>query len=94
MLNISECQLDDLSGIEKFTKLKELNASCNCLCDASKLAKLSQMLVLDLHKNFFKNIDFLLEMTNLEVLDLSNVRTLVDISPLKMNKKMKKLSLY
>ena len=54
-LNVSECGLNDLSGIICFQNLKELNASNNKITDLIDIEMCEELKVLDLSNNLISN---------------------------------------
>lgn len=75
VLNVSQCELEDLSGIVCFEKLNELDASHNEIEDLVELEMCSSIKILKLNDNKIENEDnfsFLVSLPNLQVLHIKN----------------------
>lgn len=74
-LNVSHCELEDLSGIVCFINLIELDASHNKIDDLVELEMCSSIQILKLNDNNIQNEDnfsFLLSLQNLHILHIKN----------------------
>ena len=74
VLNVSQCELEDLSGIVCFEKLNELDASHNEIEDLVELEMCSSIKILKLNDNKIENEDnysFLVSLPNLQILNIS-----------------------
>ena len=78
-LDLSNCQISDLTGIEYFTNLVTLNLSKNTITDVSDLAGLKSLETLNLSNNTINNIDNMRSLTALTNLNL-NSNKISDIS--------------
>ena len=78
-LDLSNCQISDLTGIEYFTNLVTLNLSKNTITDISDLAGLKSLETLNLSNNTINNIDNMRSLTALTNLNL-NSNKISDIS--------------
>ena len=75
VLNVSQCELEDLSGIICFEKLNELDASHNKIEDLVELEMCSSIKILKLNDNNIENEDnfsFLVSLPNLQILHIKN----------------------
>lgn len=75
VLNVSQCELEDLSGIVCFEKLNELDASHNEIEDLVELEMCSSIKILKLNDNKIENEDnfsFLVSLPNLQILHIKN----------------------
>lgn len=75
VLNVSQCELEDLSGIICFEKLTELDASYNKIEDLVELEMCSSIKVLKLNDNKIEdedNFSFLVSLPNLQILHINN----------------------
>ena len=75
VLNVSQCELEDLSGIVCFEKLTELDASNNKIEDLVELEMCSSIKVLKLNDNKIEdedNFSFLVSLPNLQILHIKN----------------------
>ena len=79
-LDLSNCQISDLSGIENFTGLTILNLSKNTISDISDLSNLNSLKTLNLSNNTINNINNISSLTALVSLNL-NSNKISDISP-------------
>lgn len=70
VLNLSECELTDVSFLSEFTNLQELDLSWNNLSDSTSLPKLKHLTKLDLSYNFISEIQVLSSYTELTELSL------------------------
>jgi Leucine-rich repeat (LRR) protein len=70
-LNLSDCGIADLSGIEYCVNISSLNLSGNALIDIIQLGFLKSLEELFLSENQIDAIDSLTTLSNLKVLDLS-----------------------
>ena len=80
-LDLSNCQISDLSGIEKFTSLVDLNLSKNTISDISDLSNLGSLKTLNLSNNTINNINNISALTTLTNLNL-NSNKISDITPI------------
>lgn len=74
-LNVSHCELEDLSGIICFIHLIELDASHNKIDDLVELEMCSTIQILKLNDNNIQNEDnfsFLISLQNLHILHIKN----------------------
>ena len=78
-LDLSNCQISDLSGIENFTSLITLNLSKNTITDISDLSGLANLKTLNLSNNTINNINNIRSLTTLTNLNL-NSNKISDIS--------------
>ena len=89
-LDLSNCQISDLSGIESFTSLITLNLSKNIITDISDLSSLTNLETLNLSNNTINNINnirSLIALTSLnlnsnKISDISAVSSLVNLQTL------------
>ena len=75
VLNVSQCELEDLSGIVCFEKLTELDASHNKIEDLVELEMCSSIKVLKINDNKIEdedNFSFLVSLPNLQILHIKN----------------------
>ena len=75
VLNVSQCELEDLSGIVCFEKLTELDASHNKIEDLVELEMCSSIKVLKINDNKLEdedNFSFLVSLPNLQILHIKN----------------------
>ena len=75
VLNVSQCELEDLSGIVCFEKLTELDASHNQIEDLVELEMCSSIKVLKINDNKIEdedNFSFLVSLPNLQILHIKN----------------------
>ena len=75
VLNVSQCELEDLSGIICFEKLNQLDASHNKIEDLVELEMCSSIKILKLNDNNIENEDnfsFLVSLPNLQILHIKN----------------------
>ena len=75
VLNVSQCELEDLSGIICFEKLNGLDASHNKIEDLVELEMCSSIKILKLNDNNIENEDnfsFLVSLPNLQILHIKN----------------------
>ena len=70
VLNLSECELTDVSFLESFVNLQELNLSWNSLSELTTLPALKHLTKLDLSYNFISEIQVLWSYTELTDLSL------------------------
>lgn len=84
-LDLSDCMIQDLFGLEYAINLKHLNLSKNQITDANNLKYLKKLENLDLCHNHLDDISFLYKLTCLKSIDLSrnNIYHISDISNLK-----------
>ena len=75
-LSCTHAGISDLSGLEKFAELRELNLANNNLQHIAPLARLGKLRQLLLHDNQLRETGPLLTLIKLEVLDLSGNRDL------------------
>lgn len=80
-LELSNYDIEDLSGIEYCINISSLNLSSNNIEDISKLQGLALLEEIDLSSNFINDIDGLKNLKNLRIIDLS-YNKIKDISPL------------
>lgn len=71
-LDLSGLKLNDISGIEKFSKLKKLNLSDNRIKNLLPISGLKDLEELNINNNKVKNLSFLSKMKALKVLIASN----------------------
>lgn len=76
-----EIQIRDLTGIEHFISLRELDASFNAIEDIMPLAGLTELTKVELGGNSIRDISVLSGLTNIEQLEIFNAR-ISDLSPL------------
>ena len=89
-LDLSNCQISDLSGMENFTSLIKLNLSKNIITDISDLSSLTNLETLNLSNNTINNINnirSLIALTSLnlnsnKISDISAVSSLVNLQTL------------
>ena len=79
-LDLSSCQISDLSGIESLTGLTTLDLSKNSISDVSKLSTLTNLTTLNLSNNSIGNIESLDSLTALVNLNI-NSNKLSNITP-------------
>jgi hypothetical protein len=91
-LDLSENELVDLRGLERFTKLTSLNVATNQIRDVSPLENLTELKTLDLSRNQISDLQPLRTLINLESLNVS-ANNISDVSPLKNLTKLKALDL-
>ena len=75
VLNVSQCELEDLSGIVCFEKLTELDASHNKIEDLVEVEMCSSIKVLKINDNKLEdedNFSFLVSLPNLQILHIKN----------------------
>ena len=70
VLNLSECELTDVSFLSEFVNLQELDLSWNDLSDITNLPELKHLTKLDLSYNFIGEIQVLSSYTSLTELSL------------------------
>lgn len=70
VLDLSECELTDVSFLSMFTNLQELDLSWNNLSDTTSLPELKHLTKLDLSYNFISEIQVLSSYTELTELSL------------------------
>ncbi len=70
VLNLSECELTDVSFLSEFVNLQELDLSWNDLSDCTSLPELKHLTKLDLSYNFISEIQVLSSYTELTELSL------------------------
>ena len=71
-LDAVNLQIDDLTGLEYATQLKELMLTGNRIRNIRPLAGLTQLVVLELQDNQIKDVSPLAKLTQLETLNLNN----------------------
>ena len=71
-LDLSNCQISDLSGIENFTSLITLNLSKNTITDVSDLSNLTNLKTLNLSNNTINNMNNIRSLTALTNLNLNS----------------------
>lgn len=91
-LDLSNCQITNLSGIEKFNSLINLNLSKNTISEISSLSELVNLKNLNLSNNTISNIRTISSLTNLTNLNLSSNK-ISDISSLSNLSKLQELDL-
>ena len=79
-LDLSSCQISDLSGIESLTGLTTLDLSKNSISNVSSLSTLTQLKTLNLSNNSIGNIESLDSLTALVSLNL-NSNKISNITP-------------
>ena len=77
--DFSCADITDLSGIEFFTSLRDLDLNKNNIKDVSKLAGLTNIVTLQLEENYISDISILKALTRLEQLNLKR-NMITDIS--------------
>ena len=71
VMDLQRFQLTDVTGLEKLTKLEELNLGGNQLTDVKGLEKLTQLKYLELYGNKLTNVKGLENLTQLKVLSFT-----------------------
>ena len=74
-LSLENSNINNLTGLEKFTNLKELNLSNNMINSIEQLSEMNDLTTLDLSKNVSlgSNVNILSNKTNLTTLKISNI---------------------
>ena len=80
-LDLSNCQISDLSGIENFTSLTNLNLSRNSISNISCLSSLNNLNTLNLSNNVIGNVEGIKELATLTTLNL-NSNKISNIQPI------------
>ncbi len=92
-LDISNAGVTNITGLEKFTALNELNAASNSITSVSNLSSLTNLKKLNLSSNQqFSDVSSLASFTNLEELNLYNT-SISSVSPLTSITNLKSLNI-
>ena len=100
-INLSECSISNLEGLQYATNLNSIDLSKNEIIDASLLSKLHQLTNLELSENKIEDVSFLNDLKKLKNigLDGNNISHIYNLSNLKnlnliniSNNKIKDLS--
>ena len=73
-LILSYNQIEEIKNLDSLKRLKILNLASNSITEIENLSELNNLIILDLSKNKIteiKNLEILRDMTNLEILELS-----------------------
>lgn len=84
-LDLSDCGLSDLLGIEYAKNLISINLSKNKLIDVSPIGELKKLINLELYENKIEDVSFLKNLINLESigLDGNNLSSIPDLKALR-----------
>lgn len=96
LLNISNCGITNLKGIEICTNLRFLNANCNKITSITPLISLTALLELYIEHNNLLSIKECYRFMKLHTLDVSGnscIKTIEDFSNLSLNKSIQILRL-
>ena len=91
-LDISHCNIKDLSALAELTQLQELTLVNNLISDVSPLRNLTSLEHLNLDANVISDVSPLAKLTKVKVLYLEN-NVISDVSPLSGLKNLERLDL-